>query len=922
MTLPPFAVSTGVVLGIVGAVLVSSLLGAVLWLVFGRAPRRQRAYKRGQRFLHEGEWEEGLAAAREVLRLGRMPRAWEGRLRNLQGECHHVAGDQALKAKGYEEALKHYAVAADFLSLTEAEFRTRVGEAMLSEALRQFAAGPPNNEATQALLARLLKIQPGAPAATFWQGLCHLRDGRTDLAQAAFSAAHETGGRGFIDPPLYLGMVLLREGKPQEALRALSEANRIDANCPFVPLHMGQALVAANGDAGLAVRALQRSLSQRGLLQWVKTPEKVWADAMPENRSYIRRLAAKYDYTCPLLGKDLLPAINRGRMALGQALYRLGQYSDAADLYAKLLQDAPPTLEVLRAHGLALAKLERYDQAYKQLRIALEQEPRDLMTAGYLALCGALGKPTQEEDRPRNVAWSIRLLSKYEKYGDPEFAALFGRVYAEARALDMAVSAEDQLRLCDVLASVFAIDPESAAAYDHLAATHPEALRPEHAWIYCQAAHQHGLKGQCDLDMFSRTFHDAEHAAPFYGQRSWDFEAVEFTYLERAAKGRPGRFPAELGEDYADRGTSRLLARSRRQEEEGNKGAALATAEVLLALAPRNVLAHDRVARLCYQGGDLDRAVALLTAWHGLEPSNHVPLLRRAVIEGQRGNPAGRTEALRQALDLTQGAQRAAIAILGARLALAAVGQAFQPDAASSQAGKPDLPTAETLLQEALRAEDGNAEALWLLAAVRSTADDHDGLAALAPAMNQPQVPDARFHYLAAVCFLAARDYPQVLEACRRAWGEASLLVECRYLMGWAHLHLGDEAAAIREWEVVARTTESPSAEHARALLGRLRFGRGEYEEAFPWWTGLDPERRGAWGLDEPLRGTMFLAGLLALGAGRYEQAAERFRDAGKLGLRDRRLGPLMTLALVKAGQEKLFSGNGQVTEGVERVMH
>jgi tetratricopeptide (TPR) repeat protein len=889
-----------VLLGVVGAALVSSALAVTLWLVFGRAPRRKRAYKRGQTFLHDGQWEEALAAAREILRLGRMPRTWEGRLRNLQGECHHVAGDQALKAKDYEGALKHYLVAAEFLRLTESEFRTRVVEAMLGEALRQFAAGPTHNEATQELLARLLKIQPGSPAATFWRGLCHLRDGRLDLAHADLSASHEAGARAFIDPPLYLGMVLLRQGKAQEALRALADANRVDANCPLVPLHMGLAMVAANADAGLAVRALQRALGPRGLAQWVKAPARVWADAMPENRSHVRRLAVKYDYACPLLGGDLLPVMNRGRFALGQAHHRLGQYAEAADVYAKLLQDAPPTPEVLRAHGLTLARLERFDQAYKQLRIALEQEPRDHLTAGYLALCGAMGKPTQEDDRPRNVAWSIRLLSKYEKYGDAEFAALAGRVYAEARALNMDVSAEDQLRLCDMLASVFAIDPESAAAYDHLAATHPESLRPEHAWIYCQAAHQHGLKGQCDLAMFARTFRDAEHAAPFYGQRGWDFEAVEFTYLERAAKGRPGHFPEELGPDYAGRGTSRLLERSRRQEEEGHKDAALATAEVLLALSPQDVEAHDRLARLFYQRGDLDRAAALLAGWHRLEPSNPVPLVRRAVVEGQRGKADNRTTALRQALELSQGARRAAIAILGARLALA---------------GDKGLKEAESLLQEALREDADNAEALWLLAAVRSAVGDHDGLAALAPAMNRPQVPEARFHFLAAVCFLAARDYPQVLEACRRAWGEPSLLVECRYLMGWAHLQQGDEAAAIREWEVVARAEESPSAQHAKALLGRLRFGRGEFEEACPWWSGLDPKRRGAWGLDEPLRGTMFLAGLLALGEGKYEQAAERFRDAGKLGLRDRRLGPLMTLALVKAGQEKLFSANGQAVQ-------
>jgi tetratricopeptide (TPR) repeat protein len=307
-----------------------------------------------------------------------------------------------------------------------------------------------------------------------------------------------------------------------------------------------------------------------------------------------------------------------------------------------------------------------------------------------------------------------------------------------------------------------------------------------------------------------------------------------------------------------------------------------------------------------------------LGGWCRLEPSNPLPLVSRAVIDGQRGNDAGRAQAVRQAIELTHGPQRAAIAILGARLAL--VGQAFQPDLASGQAGKPDLRPAEALLQEALREEADNTEALGLLAAVRSAAGDRDGLATLAPSMNRPQVPEARFHYLAAVCFLAAGDDAQVLEACRRAWGEPSLLVECRYLMGWAHLRLGDEAAAIREWEVVARTADSPSAEHARALLGRLRFGRGEYEEAFPWWTGLDPKQRAAWGLDEPLRGTMFLSGLLALGEERYEQAAERFRDAGKLGLHDRRLGPLMTLALVKAGQEKLFSANGEVADMVGRV--
>ena len=62
------------------------------------------------------------------------------------------------------------------------------------------------------------------------------------------------------------------------------------------------------------------------------------------------------------------------------------------------------------------------------------------------------------------------------------------------------------------------------------------------------------------------------------------------------------------------------------------------------------------------------------------------------------------------------------------------------------------------------------------------------------------------------------------------------------------------------------------------------------------------------WSLDDPLRQTVLLAGLKALKEERFEQAADRFREAGKFGLRDRRLGGLITLAVVKAGQRLLYS--------------
>ena len=75
------------------------------------------------------------------------------------------------------------------------------------------------------------------------------------------------------------------------------------------------------------------------------------------------------------------------------------------------------------------------------------------------------------------------------------------------------------------------------------------------------------------------------------------------------------------------------------------------------------------------------------------------------------------------------------------------------------------------------------------------------------------------------------------------------------------------------------------------------------------WWTALDEGKRTEWKLDEVLRQTVLLAGLVCFEGGKFEEAAERFREAGKLGLRDRRLGPLIGLSLFRAGQKLLYAG-------------
>jgi tetratricopeptide (TPR) repeat protein len=912
------------------AILFVFLLGLCLWQLLGRGPRWRRAFHRAQRLLEQGNWKDALDILTILNAERRLSPTWQDRLRAATGECHQLAADHLLKEKQFEEALRHALEAGARLGLDLAEQRSRVVETMLAEARRLFAAGieDKDTQAVLSLLERIFAVQTPCAEASFWQGLCRIRQQQMEGAITALTAAHEQAGRPptdrsdagpavVMDPAFYLGMLLYRQGKAQESLRYLAEANRIDAGCPFVTCQMGISLVAAGGDSGLALRALQRAMGPRGFGLWTARPDRAWIEAFPEGKSYVRRLASKHVYVCPVLGPDLTIILRQGQFAAAQAHYRHGDFSEAADLFAKLLQDSPPTVPLLRGLGLALARSERYDQAYKHLRIALEQEePKDPFTAGYLALCGALGKPTNPDDKPRNLAWAIRLMARYPVMGNAEWAGLLSTVHAEARRANMAFGVDEQLQLCDVLASVNATDQQAAEAYAHLAATYPDAVKPKHAFLYVRAATLHGCTSEHDLDLFARTFSESAAARAFFAEQQWDFEDAEYTYLERSAALNPGEFPSVLGTDYPARGESFLIERSRREEESGRPERARTCIEVLLRLTPASIPGHDRLACLHYRRGDIDQAVALLTGWHHLKPEDHWPLVRQAIIEQERGNALRRAEAIDRALGLTRGRVRAAIAFLGAKLALR---EMFGRAATVRERWASPLPNghgpdhsplaqSQTLLETCLQEDSKHTEALWCLAAVRSVRGDREGLVRQAAEMDQPSVQDARFHYLGAVCHLAAKNYDAVLRLSQRARADESLEMESQFLMAWAYLHQDNIPAAQQALEKAAAGEKSPSAVYARALLGRLHLARSDFDEAIQWWSSVDPQRRSEWQLDEPLRQTVLLSGLMAFENGRFEQAADRFREAGKLGLRDRRLGQLLTLALVRAGQRLLYS--------------
>lgn len=869
------------------------LLAAGLWFLCGHGPRRRRAYQRAQQLLDREAWERALNEVQRLQRLGQLSPSWRDRARTAEGNCRRVAATVAMREQRFEEGLAHYRQAAPLLGLEETECRRLVVEEMLAEARRRFASSTSSETGPiQELIDRTLRIQAACPEALFWQGLCHAREGQIDRALTALQAARAGEGKPFIDPPLYLGALHLKAGRVQEALRHLADANRIDPECPLVSWQLGQAIVAMGDNDGLAVRALQRTLGPRGLPRWLKAPERLWKEALPGPvRSLVERLAAIHTYVCPVLGNDVAGMVRQGQLALAQAQYRLGHFPEAVQLYQTVLQDCPPTAPVLRGLGLALARLGRHDEAFKHLRTAHEQEePKNHLTAGYLALCGARGKPVQAEDRPRNIGWAIRLLSRFDVRGDPEWATLNSAVFAEARSAGLALTVDDQARLCETLASVKATDPAAAAAYDHLAATFPEALPAEQAWLCCRAIQEHGLRTGHELDLFARTFAAPDPAREYFQRQGWDFKELEYTYLEHWAACRPGKFPEVLGPDYPRRGQELLLARSHRQEQAGQWEQALASAGVLLLLAPANGIAHDRLACLHYRRGDLDQAAEFLRRWQALEPGNFWPLIRVAIVEQQRHQGAACSDALSQALALAQGKTRAALAFLGARLSL--------EDRRYDEA--------QALLQDCLREDPDHEEALWCLAAVRSLQGDRASLADQAGRMRRPKVVDACFHYLAAVCHLAAEEHEEALAACQRLAANPALALDSAYLVGWSHWRRGDARAAALELAKVESAGDCPSAGHARALLAKIHFERGDYDQAITYWVNLDPLPRRDWQLEEPLRETLFLNGLLKCQAGQFHQAALLFREADQRGSRRPELAALRIMALVQAGQQVL----------------
>ena len=915
------------------------ILLLVLWLVLGPGPRRWRGMRRARQRLREGHWAEAAERVRKLRLIGRPSKGWRKTFDDFEADCLQAAADLALSEGDYEGVMEHALKAAHLRGKDGLEVRAGIQAAMLAEVRRLFSIKhtADTSDITD-LIARTMMIQSPCREASFWQALCDVRNGHSDQALVNLQIARTGQARSlslddgfgdistpgaappptspFIDPPLYLGAILLMRGQPKEALRFLTEANRMDPGCPIVTLQLGAAMIAAGGDTQFAVRALQKAMGPRGLAQWEGNPQRAWVEGFPEHRSYVRKLAAVYAYTCPLWGSDLILLVRQGNLALAQGQFKLGNYQDAANLFDRALKEGALQLPVLRGLGLSLARLGRFDDAFKHLRTAHEMEAtKDRITTGYLALCGACGKPSSEEDRRQNLAWAVDMLTQFNAPQDTEWAGIVSRVFAEAREHDIPAGPDEQLYLCEHLLSVYAADPLAAGAYHHLMATHANLMRPEYAWLYCRADEQHDVGGAHALELYAITFGDPAAARAFFAERQWDFDSIEFAYLRRAAQLAPGHFPAPLGADYPPRGERLLLERCDQMEQAGQPDAARQAIDIFVKLSPANTRATDRLAALHYRAGHLDEARALLAQWHTYQPDDPLPLVREAAILHQQGQEEACRARLQMAMERSTGRRRANVAFLGARLLLQSYANADGADATS-------LDPVKALLLDSLSHDPSHPAALWCLAAVHWLHGDNAALAALAGRMEQPAVAGQRFHYLAALAHLLGNDPAGALTACQQvaeraaaaradrngeANGTLHLAVESRYLAALAQVRLGDRPGAIDSLTPLARTPGSPTLAHAQAQLGAVEFAEGRHEAAIRSWQALDAKQRQAWGLGEPLAQTMFVNALDDLLGGKYEPAADKFRQAGRLGCRDRRLGPLLLLALFKAGQQAVY---------------
>jgi len=241
------------------------------------------------------------------------------------------------------------------------------------------------------------------------------------------------------------------------------------------------------------------------------------------------------------------------------------------------------------------------------------------------------------------------------------------------------------------VSSVEAIDPSAAAAYYQLSVPLSGSIRAEHAWLLLSGGRsRHGLRQCKRLGDFPRAFADESACEIFFEKRGWNLEEVEYLFATRCAAQLitcAVRFTGLPSASFGD--ISSGIDRS--AGTTGQRIEALAVLKRSCGSCPQSASAHDRLARLHYQAGNLETAANILVLGIRGDSKNFLPLIRKAVIEQKLGRP---DDSLHQSSELCNlpTASARLITILGGRLALfreTAGGRELFPGVSSRRFGEP-----------------------------------------------------------------------------------------------------------------------------------------------------------------------------------------------------------------------------------------
>ena len=248
--------------------------------------------------------------------------------------------------------------------------------------------------------------------ATFGRAVEFLRAGDAPMTERITRAALEDypGETNFL---ALLGAALLRQGKPQDALKHLREAVALEPEYAKGHEQLGEALLALNRPEE-AADSLRRALEI----------DPGFEAAQLKLGQLLLRLGREDEATA-VLEAFIRQKPHREKLARAAELHRTGKHAEAEVIYREILRVDPQNVTAIRLLAMVAMKLEQYRDAVVLLKKALELAP------DYTAARLDLGTAQMELGRFEEAVQTIRAVIRVEPRN---FAALMGLASALARA--------------------------------------------------------------------------------------------------------------------------------------------------------------------------------------------------------------------------------------------------------------------------------------------------------------------------------------------------------------------------------------------------------------------------------------------------------------------------------------------------------